>query len=265
MSLSKSRLLYFIVIFIIFVIIVSISNFCGLNDDYEKPALIILLLAWVLLHAYISIQSNNKTERILTHQCDPEAYIEKIIRLMNDRSAKKNGRYMLIKRLQLCNGLRASGKFEQMEAELPWQPVKPNTLANRLIALFHASLVLSVYLRHGDTEKAYAMIANIRGLLNNKRLTRKSFSVYESNIKYYNALIDMKCGMFGSVIEQLTHCFNSSDVPYTRASTQYYLGKAYLHFNQLEQARAAFQYTIDNGNKLYVVKLAREALTAITV
>lgn len=263
MPLSKSNLLYRGILFVVLIGTVLLWKTLGLSNELEVAILLALFAAWHFIFKKLNAHWSIKLDSILTHQCDPEAYIEKVKALMNDRAAQKHGQYTAMLRLRLCQALMVAGQFEDMEAQLPPMQVEPVTATQRLFAVWVSRLRISLHLHRGETDGAAAELENIRTLLDPKWIKPKILAIYQRGIPYYECVLDMALGRFEGIEERLLRYFEAADSSLNRVFAQYQLGKAYVHSGQPDNARAAFRYVTAHGNKIHAITLAREALTQL--
>ena len=235
-------------------------NFSNLNPDICYVLLLALLVVWCISYRLLVKHWMNNLLQILTHQCDPEAFTVKVQKLLQDRSARKRAPHSLNLLLLLGQGLIQSGKYDEAQAALPPQPVNPINVSHRMLAITHASLFTTIFLHHGLLDNAAAAIEAMRSLADPKALKKKYASV-QRVIAFSECMLAIKRGQYDGAEDTLLRLFDSAETPLSRVNTQYQLGELYVHFNQSEKAKAAFQYAAEHGNKLYAAALAREALS----
>jgi len=262
MPLSKSRKLYYGIIFALIIIYGTLIYYFRSNEQVLGAVFLALVVAWHFIYRFLSQRSMSKVQQILTHQCDPEAYLNKLQHLFMDRSAKKEEPHSPSLQTWFVPGLIHSGKYDEAEAALSPEPVDPLTIPKRMLAITHASLFTSIFLYRGLLDNAAVAIDAMRKLADPKMLKSKYASL-QRTIAYSECLLAIKRGQYEGAEDALLRFFDTTETPLNRVCIQFHLGELYLKLNYPEKAKAAFQYAADHGNKLHAAALAREALLGL--
>lgn len=262
MPLSKSNAFFRIVYIVLSVLMITLYLIFRYDAYLFIVLFAVVLFSWVVVYRLLAKRRNMKALQILTHQCDPEAFISKIQKLLQDRSARKRPTYLLGLQLLFVQGLIQSGKYAEAKAALPPAPVNPISVSHRMLAIMHASLFSYIFLHGGLFDNAVAAIEAMRSLADPKVL-RKKYAAVQRTVSYSECLLALHRGQYEGMEVSLLRFFDTADSPLSRANVQANLGELYLQLNQPEKAKAAFHYAAEHGNKLYAAMLAREALNQL--
>ncbi|MEL7603639.1 MAG: hypothetical protein AAGU77_10845 [Bacillota bacterium] len=262
MPLSKSTALFRVVYLALVALMVALFIIFSIDSYLYILFFVAVLLLWVFTYRLLANRWMIKVLQILTHQCDPEAFIVKVQKLLQDRAARKRETYALSLQLWLGQGLIQSGKYDEAQAVLPPMPVYPENAAKRQLAIMHASLFTTILLHRNLPDNAATAIEAMRSLADPTVMKRKLAPV-QRIIAYSECLLTLQRRRYEGAEEALLRFFDTAETPLNRVNIQYHLGELYVHFHQPEKARAAFQYAADHGNTLYAATQAREALSRL--
>ena len=228
-----------------------------LYGKYLADGIGIALLALAYLgNRYAQKRLNN----ILMVACDPDAYIQKLRRIMNGIVEKRSPAQMNVRRLELCNGLFAAGRYDELEAELRKITVFPSKTA-AIFRFYYLQLHFYNHLRKREIQYAADLLDSLRA----KPLAYHFKSVVVNSmsqaLKDMNYRLRIAQGNYEGAEEHFLKAMHANT--YSRVVAQFNLGRIYQHHSETDKAHAAYQYVIAYGSKLYAVKLAADALIAL--
>jgi len=73
----------------------------------------------------------------------------------------------------------------------------------------------------------------------------------------------MEKGIYEGAEQFFKNAFEISGTPFEKVDNKFFLGRIYLYFNRTEEARAAFEYVIENGGKLASAASARQLINQV--
>ena len=228
-----------------------------LYGKYLADGIGISLLALAYLgNRYAQRRLNN----ILLVSCDPDAYIKKLRRIMNGIVEKRSPAQMNVRRLELCSGLFAAGRYDELEAELRKITVFPSRTA-AIYRFNYLQLHFYNHLRKGENQYATDLFETLRAkplAYHFKPAVVNSMKQGLANMSYG---LRMAQGNYEGAEEHFLKAMHANT--YSRVAAQLNLSRIYQHRSETDKVRAAYQYVIAYGSKLYAVKLAADALIAL--
>ena len=256
--------LYFPLIVAGFAVMLWISRFVNLSD-YQWLAWS-LVFGWILGSRLATIYAIklycNKINKKLTEYCDPDAYIVGYEKLL--RKCPANTRTSIL--LCLCSGYSYNGDLEKMKEALDKINSTEkfyNTKYGILNKVGFFASFSSYYRAVNDVQKAEAMLENMKSALENPKLGAKFRRRYDDSYttaKFYTNILK---GEYDGAEEYLCAAFDRAGNKLEKVMAKYTLGKTYIHFGNVEKAKKAFEYVIENGNKIFFVRKAAEYLGTI--
>lgn len=219
-----------------------------------------IVLPALILDTYLKI-TFRRLLKVLTHQCDPEAYTK----LHRSIAAKLNVKKTLFQnqlRVYISTGLMASGKYnDAFNVLLTMAPFKDSKKGLLTEAAYHNNIAL-LYLHQKDNNSASLHLTALKQLMNSTNLLKKNPAI-SLTIAMEEKMIAMAKGNYDGAENIFRNVFDSAPTPYMRVTAMFSLGEVYAHFGQMDDAKAAFEYVAANGNKLYAASKAREYLQKI--
>ena len=252
---KKSFLKTYIIGFIgILTCYMLLNNVSGLSTKACYAITVILYLAVVLpniVHQY-------KIPKILNDDCDPHKYLEELKKIENYKNSTVYKNYYA---LNYSAGLIYKG--EHSEALHRMKDVDVSTLLLSKQKSIYYSNLLSIFFSDNisDREKEQC---------NKLYSTKTSTEFFASN--EYNLMLDELMSSDTSdealnlLIEKASTIFstNKNKLPMiNKVLLKHTMGIIYFELGDMENAKKNFNYTIKNGNKLYIVELSRQYLERI--
>ncbi len=217
---------------------------------------------FLMLHVG-KVYSRHITKRIndiLDEECDPEKYLA----AARDLWGKSEGSGRISYQLYLVNGLIFNGQYQEAKdiletvTKFPDSPYGKQLKAGYLYGLFNIAMLQE------EAEKVEAYFKEyVRSLDEIKYENERNRQAYERSVLMGRTALNVKEGIYDDAEETYLRCFKEADKKLTRIESRYGLGKIYLHFKRYDEAKDAFNYVIENGNKLHAVTLAKEQLAKI--
>ena len=252
-------------------------------DETKRNVIWLICLPIIFMPLALYALTMNRIYRILTHHCDPERFLSRVYRLEKEKidrgnklaaiSADKrtprvqkkvhmNTKSRASISLFIIEGLLSAGKYDEYEK-----------LINALVSAFSDNAQeryrltvtlthkMSILRKYGDIAAAKEVFEQIKALM--PKLKPRQAKVLAGRFSLYACLIRMEEGDYSDAVLTLNEALKAAKTPLARITVQMYLGRAYMHLGQTEEARAAFEYVIANGNKLYAVTEAQNYLKAL--
>ncbi|MEM5768194.1 MAG: tetratricopeptide repeat protein [Bacillota bacterium] len=218
------------------------------------------LTAGMLMMYYIPQRRYKKASNLLSQQCDPDAFIEKMQKFLDKATQDRKTDSICVFRISLNSGLCAAGRFDEALSVMPDPSlIKKASLINQ-VHYHHNNFI--TYLHLGKSNQAELALAWLRDsliTLKNTKL-RGLFSQH-----YQNDLIifAVSKGNFDGAETAFQDQFVRAKNKLERVAAKFNQGRVHAHFGRTDEAREAFEYVLAHGNKLHVVSLARKALDAL--
>ena len=237
----------------LFVCNILLSRFSGLSRS--SCYFISILLYTTILFYNIVLQY--KIQKILNEECDPYKYLVELKKFENYKRSKMHENYYA---LNYSAGLINQGKHGDAHEIL--KDINPSTLINRHKSAYYNNLMI-IFLHSKQLDKAKELwnqlyIANA----SKKARDTVEYNLLVFDLMYFNPS-DENRRLFIEKTKQMLS-LNAKKLPMiTKVAMQYSMGVAHFELGKIEQAKECFTYAIKNGNKLYIVELARQYLERI--
>jgi hypothetical protein len=231
------------------------------NPFLNTAAGLVVLFTWTLVFAHVAnkmaIRDYEHINRILTNDCDPERFINALSKQFHINHMSHKGLYNAVM-LNICTGLGAAGRYEEMRNALN-QIVIPKGRRWLPHKFTYAHNLLVCCLELGDKDSSQKYMAEMKSILENEKFPKKLLQQYKEIYLQDECLRGIN--QDSSEEEQnLKERFSNAKNQIQKVAIQFSLGAFYLKQSEKEQARQAFNYVIDYGNKLAVVAKARKCL-----
>jgi tetratricopeptide (TPR) repeat protein len=238
-----------------------------LGDQPLRESLwILLVIAAGLLFSlgvfFLSYRHSVKLADLLNRQCDPDAFLDKTRRMLDSAAKWSRPAAVLPLRLNLAAGLAAAGRFHESLAAMPDPSLFKNDSAGRSLWFAYHHNHFADFLALGLLDHARLALLWLDGAM---RLVRPGKQLDRMNDLYRQDyyLFEMENGRFHGAQAVFQDAFDRAQHNYERVVAMMNLGRIHAHSGRTDEARAAFQYVIGHGNKLYEVTEAREKLDAL--
>lgn len=253
--------------------IVIISAVCGLalwslsseNIDIFSYLICMALLALILALYFLIVHVLNLAATknfncimdILQEECDPYKYIEHIIPLTQQK-LQNNTKVTIL--LCLASGYIDSGDTNQAKAVL--SDITKIGTSNMINLANICNIWTVLYLSENDTKNAQLALADLWRYINliksdkAKCLLTKTYNRQAAKINMFSNKIDGIEEIYKSQLE-------SSETLIEKNILYFECALLYIKQNRIDEAKQALQFVIANGNKLYLVKQAKEKLALL--
>ena len=228
-----------------------------------------ILMLWVLSPIVAGIISEiyarklmRAVDSILYEECDPCKFVAEYERFL----PKTPENIIPFMYLMICNGCLLAGDIESAKKYIDQIKGFPkNKAKNALYRLVHYSNMV------GYSSSFEDWVATDNWLEKMKEILDDSANGIKPNLRdgfrltYISQLyaVNISKGEFEGAEEVFLADINTSKSKISKVLSQHRLGKVYLHFNRLDEAKAAFEYVITNGNTTGCVTEAKELLEHI--
>ena len=221
---------------------------------------IILIFYLLILHKlfckiasirYIHIYKN------FFEKCDPLKYIETVqkeIDLNGNRSIN------ITIKLDICVAYMELNRMDEAKEILDGIFEFPDNdygLINR--KLYYSSLLIYNISIH-NIAKAEAVFNEMMDFIKNSNLYKHHLIDYDSVYKTYFNKLELLKGHYDGMEQYYMSQLKANDFMLNKVNTKSTLGKIYMHYNKTEEAKEAFEYVVQHGNKLYAVQKAKQYL-----
>lgn len=256
---QRCSLIFVWALIVLFVFLVGSFNIQPVLLQYALLLGVIVLLV-IILDAYLKI-TFRRLLKVLTHQCDPEAYT-KLHRTIAARLNAKKPAFQNELRVYISTGLIASGRYnDAFNVLLTMAPFNNNAKGLLTEAAYHNNITL-LYLHQKDTDSATQHLNAVKQLMSTTNFAKKNTAI-RLTMAMEEKLISMANGNYDGAEKALRDVFNNATTPYMKSTAMFSLGEMYAHLGQTDDAKAAFEYVCAHGNKLYAAKKAREYLQKV--
>ena len=219
---------------------------------------VLLLICMLFLDFFARKKYNNKGS-LLTVDCDPESYRDFLLEMLSKKIGKDA--QMRVK-LDLSYAYYHCGDFQQMRHFLEsidfgyLKSKRKNILFEGLIFQYYDMWFL-YFLQFEDLESAERVLKDIDNLfsLSNEMLRELN----ESAVRMKHLSLESRKQEIPDIEEKIAQ-EAQPDKKFYKVSDENFLGKYYLRNGMKEKAKECFEFVVQNGNKLYMVKEAMSIL-----
>ena len=221
----------------------------------------ISFIFWVFISAIIgnryAIKINNDIFKILTQECNPPKYINIM------ETAMKGKRIGAYKTGVLLNLSTAYLNLEHKDAaKLILDTIGsrfPNTRLGAVNSVCYYHNMFYFYLYKNDLQKAEDALHAMK--LCSENIKAKKFRKSNDMAYTYNLCrLNMAKGQYEGSEQIIQDIFDRAKGMYAIVTYKLLLGQIYQHEGRTDEAKAAFEYVIEHGNKLYKVQEAKQCL-----
>lgn len=245
---SAGRIFFTIIIMIIAIILMKVLMSLGLGAIAAA-----IITAFLLLGLYMAfcILLNRKRVNLMDEKCDPDAFLARTKKQkeFNRRRNRKTDAYLDI---DTAAGLITSGKFEEAKEILLAVDKSQLSYKNGSLSVYTINL-MSCYYALGEIEQAEELFEKQIPLLPpvSKKLQKAVEILVAERLFYLKRYSESR--------EYLTGLWKSKRLSRrNRLETLYYLARMDEIEGNKEKALKKYRIIADNGNKLWIAKMARE-------
>lgn len=234
------------------------------------PALLFLLS---LLNAFISvfvialicnrvaIRKYGKLSDPLLDACNFHEYIDLHNSLLQRKSNKMAKAFLL---LNLSTGYSCIGDNAATKQVLDSIEIEGNSASAVAQKICYFNNLALYYLQVNDVENAVHALEEMKNALQNKKLSEKARSANQFVYSNCQTLINMHNGNYYGAEEFYRRAFEQEVRIYRKVSESYSLGRIYMHYGRLGEAKDAFKYVTANGGDTFYVASAHNSLDRIS-
>lgn len=256
MTMAKRILLFLCFITAFFVINNWARSSLSHNETFRNGATLLMIILVIVIDRFTQSSLN----RILYTKCDPETYIKRLRRILNGIVEKRSPARANVRRLELCNGLFAAGRYDEMETELQKITVFPERTA-ALCRFYYLQLHFHNHIRKHELQYAADLLDTLRAKPLVTRLKPAMTASMKQGLTGMSYALRMAQGNDEGA-EEYYLGFMHGDT-YSRVTAQLHLGRICQRRGETDKARTAYQYVVTYGNKLHIVRLAADALATL--
>ncbi len=258
------RLYTFVFMPIYFVIVIGMTILTDKVALSTVISTILLLISMLFLDFFARKKYNNKGS-LLTVECDPEAYRDFLLEMLSKKIGKDA--QMRVK-LDLSYAYYHCGDFQQMRHFLDsvdfgyLKSKRKNILFEGLIFRYY-DMWFFYFLKFEDIESAERVLKDIDDLfLSSEGMLRE---LNESAVRMKHLSLESRKQEIPDIEEKVEHDSEVDKMLYKdeifyKVSNKNFLGNYYLRYGILDKAKDCFEFVVQNGNKLYMVKEAMSIL-----
>jgi len=215
----------------------------------------------------------NSIMHILLEECDPDRSVKEIIHLMNTHP-KKNKHINNIRKNNLATGYFSSGEFDKaieiLKSIITLDGVKQNEITSVNIVANY-SLCMG-YLSKNDTKGAMPYIETLksyRGLvakgdyIMGKKNRAGMIADLDKLVYNLEAVVAIEEGDAESVLDHFRSMLSKAANRYQRVYSHSHLADIYEKLGDASKQREHLEYLAENGNMLYIARVAREKLELV--
>ena len=255
---------YALLLILILFITLSFLNNRKINIWYLIIAVYCIVTACIICVLVVSFyisRKNIKLTNLLNKDCDPQASIDAFNKKLK-RTSERMRQYVL---LQL--GVSHIGLGDLLMARqalnMAFSCGFSSTRQGAQNQLQYHQLMCSLFIELHDIENAEKSFADMKAATQNSTLNAAIQNRCLGWCTTQQFRINMEKGIYDCAEQFFRNAFDVASFPLQRVETQFTLGRIYLHFGRTEEAEAAFDYVIANGNKLSDVAEAQRLLAQI--
>jgi tetratricopeptide (TPR) repeat protein len=216
------------------------------------------LLAVLLIIAVIvsMVIINNKILNTIGMECDPE----KCIKLLKARmkNSNKTGKQLTLLKISVC--LIAAGKIDEAVDIIQKLGEFSNNRMGNYARYVLCNNWFEIYMHRSNYQLAWKSLEKMNEMLDLSKFY--SFEILKFRNMYIgNTLtLSIEQGNYENTEIFFTQLFDGTKTNSGKVEAKFILGKIYMLSGELDNAKEAFNYVINKGNKLYCVVVAKQFL-----
>ena len=259
----KTRILYFGIMSV--GIILSIFFFYKSHFDLVYGFLCLVFFAiWILIDAFIvslyATKIYSKVHKILIDECNPIKFIEIMDKAMRRRPI---GIYKTIILLNLSTAYWSLNNEVASKMILDGIVHFPHHKLGLDCRITYFNNLFYVFLSNNDLQNAEDVLNNIKITINDKHIAKANRDAWMTIYTEKLCMLNMAKGNYEGSEQIFCSMFERAKCMLTKIYAKFELGKIYLHYERKGEAKEAFEYVIEHGNKLYMVQEAKQYLSNI--
>lgn len=222
---------------------------------------VLLVAAWFASGAYLGWRIR-KVTNILIQECDPRRFIQEMDATLKRACFKRPSnitRYLLFKAQAYFEMADVHSTAETLDKIKVFRENRSGVFDK----IYYLDMLAILQIENGELEEAEKTVEEMTVFIEKAKLNskqRKSLWKWPESKKVQ---IRMKRGDYSGCREWLEQELIDTKQMLYKVSLNYTLGKVYLHFQEIEKAKEAFNFVVEHGNKLARVNKAKEYLQSI--
>ena len=188
---------------------------------------------------------------ILFNDCDPIMYLEMLKKIL----PRKPMIPQISSYLFLSLGLAFAGQYEESIDQLRKVSYFSRGKKGNFEKVFYYSLLFLTYIGMSNINRAEEMLAQLDQIV-----TDTKRADWEKLVAGMHILLKIENSVYNGALDYRSLSFDERTDRFNMVLVKYWSGKAYQGLGDIENAQEAFEYVIENGNRLYVVSRAENYL-----
>ena len=239
----------------------------GLKPWHPAISVFVFIFSFVVFGMASEIYARKKHNKIITtklyNECDPQNFLQ-VYKKIVGRGTGKMRSYTYYHN---SSGYFYLGDFQtaRQQLDMMFASGLPKTKeAAQYLVFYHISMC-DIFLFENDIDNAEkALSFAMESVKAPKLLKMDKTTNFGQHIMSRQIRLNMEKGNYDGAEQFFTTAFELSDTTMSKVVSKFHLGRVYLHSNRIEEAKAAFEYVINNGNKIFYVNKSIEFLNQCT-
>lgn len=254
------RLLYLVLFPVYFVISIGLTNLTDKVFLSFAIALVFLIIG-ILALEFLARKKYADKANLLTDKCDPEAYRDFLLEMLAKKLSKDD---VIQVQLHLSYAYYYCGDFQQMKyildgIDLRQLESKKKNIKFENLKFEYYYRWFFYFLKVEDIESAEKTLDIIDNLLSSSEGVLREMN--ESSVRMKHLSLDCRKGEIPDIEEKVKYESEidkmlRGDKMFYKVSDNNFLGDYYLRNGMNDKAKECFEFVVQNGNKLYMVKEA---------
>ena len=197
-------------------------------------------------------KKHDKIYTILNDECDPQKFLQVYQKIVG-RGTGKNRSFTYFYN---GYGYYELGDFQtaRQQFDLMYTTGLPKTFGAAQYIVFYHLYVCDILLYENDIDNAEQALLLAMEAVKNPKLSKKGMAMsFGQYIMARQMRLNMEKGNYEGSEQFFTTSFEISDTIIKKVINKFHLGRVYLHYNRIVEAKAAFEYVKEHGNKTFYV------------
>ena len=239
----------------------------GWEPWHPVISILVFIFSLFLLGTLAEIYARNKHNKIVTKilydECDPQKFLQ-VYKKIVGRGTGKTPSFTYFNN---GSGHYYLGDFQTARQQLDLMHTSglPKTFAAaQYIVLYHL-LVCDILMYENDIDNAEQALLRVMEAVKYPKLSKKGMAMsFALHIMSQQIRLNMEKGNYEGSEQFFTTSFELSDFILNKVINKFHLGRVYLHYNRIDEAKAAFEYVKENGNTTFYVNRSIDFLKQCT-
>jgi hypothetical protein len=257
--------LFLISLIWIYYIIAISTGAWGLSDNIIVFILSAVVTVALIIGLIIGLAGRTdpypKLIKILYDSCSPEDFVAETRTQLDKEKGKKYS--FKRSKLLIClgTGNYAAGKYQEALDELLKAVGQSSIRVSRAVAAGFFHLLFLIYVELDKLDMAREALGKMIAAAH--KLKGKTGRLFKQRFVDGIYLLRVATGVYENADTVFMNSFKTARNNYERVTAAFMLGRVYEHFGQEAEMKDAFEYVVEHGEKLYIVKLAAKRLGSI--